>query len=1217
MLPQAAAEGLACRGIFVLHPLVSSLASSFASLAAKMPLGAVLCSVPPRANPNSSTVMNLKPSFLLAIVLFLSLGIRSIAASPDLIVSSIVVSPTTIVAGSPAIVALKVENAGKGPAGESVTRLRLNQASARPITSTGFLADAVIPPLAAGASYSTNLNVEISDPTVLGTYFVWAIADNLSQLTQSGGDNDFTRSGAITVSPRQLVLTQLAPFGEVQIGLSITNEFEVQHRSETPAATGTVDATPPFYVVSGSPFTVADGSAAKVRVRFSPVAESSVAGTITVNGPGIPTGAIAFTASGTGVNQPDRGTIFLNATLDGAAWNGPVGYSFSGPVIFSGNNCPAYFQNRPQGEYALAYSSGGPPGATLSSITPYAAQTLVGAGSTTYTLNFKAVKAVSVAIPNGGEKWNSGTRQTIAWSFGGGTAPAAGFKAAYSIDGGLSYQNIPNVLTGTDRFADWDIPSGVSSSQVRVRIQAFDADGKLLSEDASDANLIIAIDGFSLKFPLDGLTPYTADISSVFDHSMTDRFTSNGEVIAFTMEKGNVVDTLEGESSPGSGLFSFKKPLGTPSDQTAFRINGHYVGTQLTKSGTINYDGHPGYDYKIDANTDVFAAHAGIVVTNDTMDTTGAGNYVRVEDADAGYQTQYLHLSEVAVAIGEYVRKGQRIGKSGGTAGNGSKVSPHLHFEVKKRVGTNWVSVDPYGWDGTPDSDPYFQLTGVRNTILWLDAKPSPISTAKLILLAPSMESTVSAGMFTLTGIASSPASGISSVTVNGVLANTSVLGNSGVVGWNQSVNLNPGLNSFEVVVRDKSAEQKPLVFTHSVTYDPSASDRPISQPAVIFSGPERNLRLKLNGTNVLFSCNLWLNASIKSVPKNGGEVRDIAVAPSSPPTQHQFGNFEFWGDKLIAETDGYYLVVVPFQNGQTAAAVVTWGEEGGVPIPLVSGVNGSFGMSRGTIFGLGGGRLAYRSYGGNSLTTFAWLPASFGDRIESYTFNRILMSLPEPYPVDSAAWDGTRLYFYDSYHQKVFHYVNNPGYGQVNALPLGGDGSDSSIFLDAERVFVNRHGGIECCQKDGTGKTTLVSKAGVKGWCSDGQVVFYTDGTFVKAVPVTGGASVTLVNFGESTPTSLVADERHFYWANLAGQIFKAIKPNVPTLEMVRLDQRAAMTWSTNSPGFVLEWSSDATTWNVEPNSPSRLGDKHLLLIDASLGQRLFRLRKATSLNP
>ena len=56
-----------------------------------------------------------------------------------------------------------------------------------------------------------------------------------------------------------------------------------------------------------------------------------------------------------------------------------------------------------------------------------------------------------------------------------------------------------------------------------------------------------------------------------------------------------------------------------------------------------------------------------------------------------GVYTGYAHLSEIDVAVGDYVEAGRKIGMVGAT---GRVSGPHLHFEVY----VGGVPVDPSDW---------------------------------------------------------------------------------------------------------------------------------------------------------------------------------------------------------------------------------------------------------------------------------------------------------------------------------------------------------------------------------------------------------------------------------------------------------------------------------------------------------------------------------------
>src|SRR3990167_1775907 len=213
---------------------------------------------------------------------------------------------------------------------------------------------------------------------------------------------------------------------------------------------------------------------------------------------------------------------------------------------------------------------------------------------------------------------------------------------------------------------------------------------------------LFAADGnFYLSFPLPDYTPTTARISSVFDHSMEYPYCPDQIVCTYTDEKGTIPNYNEkpypassSTNCPGQNLYSYKKI-----DETTFYKKGklNYVGTTLTGSSTLNYDGHPGYDFPVEKNTKVLAAASGTAYLVDKS----SYNTVYIDHGN-GYHTYYLHL------------------------------------EVKK----NGVSVDPYGWDGN-GADPYEEKTGVKNIDLWT----APTSTSTIThTLTPPSKTTVSQG---------------------------------------------------------------------------------------------------------------------------------------------------------------------------------------------------------------------------------------------------------------------------------------------------------------------------------------------------------------------------------------------------------------------------------------------------------------------------------------
>ncbi len=95
---------------------------------------------------------------------------------------------------------------------------------------------------------------------------------------------------------------------------------------------------------------------------------------------------------------------------------------------------------------------------------------------------------------------------------------------------------------------------------------------------------------------------------------------------------------------------------------------------------------HNGIDFRARTPSPVFAANRGIVKLAENL--FYSGNAVLI-DHGTGIFTIYAHLSEIDVAPGQRIEKGQRLGLTGAS---GRVSGPHLHWGVK----VNGVAVDPF-----------------------------------------------------------------------------------------------------------------------------------------------------------------------------------------------------------------------------------------------------------------------------------------------------------------------------------------------------------------------------------------------------------------------------------------------------------------------------------------------------------------------------------------
>jgi len=107
-------------------------------------------------------------------------------------------------------------------------------------------------------------------------------------------------------------------------------------------------------------------------------------------------------------HSENTSAIKVQATLNGSMWNGNVTYTIHGALQDSHTSVPYTFASLPVGTYTLVYKYGGPPNATLMSITPQPTQTTSANHTTTFTMNFAtgALNTVRVTATLDGQAWS-------------------------------------------------------------------------------------------------------------------------------------------------------------------------------------------------------------------------------------------------------------------------------------------------------------------------------------------------------------------------------------------------------------------------------------------------------------------------------------------------------------------------------------------------------------------------------------------------------------------------------------------------------------------------------------------------------------------------------------------------------------------------------------------------------------------------------------------
>jgi len=257
-----------------------------------------------------------------------------------------------------------------------------------------------------------------------------------------------------------------------------------------------------------------------------------------------------------------------------------------------------------------------------------------------------------------------------------------------------------------------------------------------------------------LVFPNANYSPWTAPISTVFDHSMiapyAGRKTSEfGRVTAFTGEQGMGIADPNFATGKCRCLSGYPNVTGDP-----LYANGAWQ--YSTAPYYLYYDSHPGIDFALGWGTALFPAISGRVhypqrIEGDAKATAPDFHTLEIDPEDgSGYKVYYLHLAtypdrknpqeilkwsedgKVTSVCAECAKEGewvdvtrqQPIAYSGNWSGSPTKgaggVPNHLHFEVR----VQGIAVDPYGWAWFGFKDTYVPSMSGLNVDLWWDRRP-------------------------------------------------------------------------------------------------------------------------------------------------------------------------------------------------------------------------------------------------------------------------------------------------------------------------------------------------------------------------------------------------------------------------------------------------------------------------------------------------------------
>ncbi len=150
-----------------------------------------------------------------------------------------------------------------------------------------------------------------------------------------------------------------------------------------------------------------------------------------------------------------------------------------------------------------------------------------------------------------------------------------------------------------------------------------------------------------------------------------------GLSIAFATNNNFVIDPNDNDNvDVGGQTLTFTFPM------QDFTVLKEYSDSELMYNKTMKqWEAHKSYDLTSES-LNVFAIAKGVVseVKNDMM----LGNYIVITHPD-GYKSIYASLdTQLNVAQGDNVEKGQLIGKASTTATREEEDGAHLHFELLK-----------------------------------------------------------------------------------------------------------------------------------------------------------------------------------------------------------------------------------------------------------------------------------------------------------------------------------------------------------------------------------------------------------------------------------------------------------------------------------------------------------------------------------------------------
>ena len=194
---------------------------------------------------------------------------------------------------------------------------------------------------------------------------------------------------------------------------------------------------------------------------------------------------------------------------------------------------------------------------------------------------------------------------------------------------------------------------------------------------------------YSITFTEKTVTRYTEDDepyeARILTVNLTARSFSNvisGRLSGDEIKRFNALMVTKGNRQCLDNVFDFN---------WLYKISNAYGYRVHPISGDKEY--HKGIDIALPTGTPIKAGHGGIVTYSGS--NGGYGLVIGIED-DNGLVSKYAHCSEVLFSVGQEVKKGDIVAKSGNT---GYSMGSHLHLEIIK----NGLYLNPIYFADTGD----------------------------------------------------------------------------------------------------------------------------------------------------------------------------------------------------------------------------------------------------------------------------------------------------------------------------------------------------------------------------------------------------------------------------------------------------------------------------------------------------------------------------------